>query len=60
MKDPAFARLLPRWRSVFPQPEVVAWEDVGHAPPEERGPECAALVGRFAGAAVADARTRRA
>jgi haloalkane dehalogenase len=47
LKDPAFARLLPRWRTVFGRAEVIAWPDVGHAPPEERGPESAALVGRF-------------
>ena len=47
MKDPAFAKLLPRWRAVLGGAEVVAWPDVGHAPPEERGPESAALIGRF-------------
>jgi haloalkane dehalogenase len=47
MKDPAFGRWLPRWRSVFRRAEVVAWDDVGHAPPEERGPESAAHVARF-------------
>ncbi len=35
LKDPAFATALPRWRTVF--------EHVGHAPPEERGPELAPL-----------------
>jgi len=47
LKDPVFAKFLPRWRSVFRRAEVAAWEDVGHAPPEERGPESAALVARF-------------
>jgi haloalkane dehalogenase len=47
LKDPAFGRWLPRWRSVFRRAEVVAWDDVGHAPPEERGPESAAHVARF-------------
>ena len=47
MKDPAFAKLLPRWQTVLNRAEVVAWPDVGHAPPEERGPESAALVARF-------------
>jgi haloalkane dehalogenase len=47
LKDPAFARGLPRWRSLFRRPQVVAWDDVGHAPPEERGPESATAVGRF-------------
>ena len=47
MKDPAFAAALPRWRTVFHDAEVVEWPDVGHAPPEVRGPESAALVRRF-------------
>jgi len=46
-KDPAFGHLLDRWRSVFERMEVVEMSDVGHAPPEERGPETAALVARF-------------
>jgi haloalkane dehalogenase len=46
-KDPAFGRHLPRWRSVFRRAEVLAWDDVGHAPPEERGPESAAAIARF-------------
>jgi pimeloyl-ACP methyl ester carboxylesterase len=46
-KDPAFAAALPRWRAVFADAEVVTWPDVGHAPPEVRGPEVAALVRRF-------------
>jgi haloalkane dehalogenase len=47
MKDPAFGAFLPRWRAVFRRAEVVAWDDVGHAPPEERGPESAAAIVRF-------------
>lgn len=47
LKDPAFGKWLPRWRTVFRRAEVVAWDDVGHAPPEERGPESAAHVARF-------------
>jgi haloalkane dehalogenase len=47
MKDPAFGTALPRWRSVFPSAEVVELAGVGHAPPEERGPEVAELVERF-------------
>jgi pimeloyl-ACP methyl ester carboxylesterase len=46
-RDPAFGRHLPRWRSVFRRAEVLAWDDVGHAPPEERGPESAAAIARF-------------
>ena len=47
MKDPAFGAMLPRWRTVFPRAEVVELADVGHAPPEERGPEVAAMIARF-------------
>jgi haloalkane dehalogenase len=47
LKDPAFGKWLPRWRTVFRRAEVVAWDYVGHAPPEERGPESAAHVARF-------------
>ena len=47
MKDPAFATALPRWRTVFRDAQVETWADVGHAPQEVRGPECAARVGRF-------------
>jgi len=47
LKDPAFATALPRWRTVFHDAEVVELPDVGHAPPEERGPESAALIARF-------------
>ena len=46
-KDPAFATALPRWRTVFAHAEVVEWPDVGHAPPEVRGPEAAARIRRF-------------
>jgi haloalkane dehalogenase len=47
MKDPAFGTALARWRSVFTHAEVVELGGVGHAPTEERGPEVAAMVGRF-------------
>ena len=47
MKDPAFGRHLPRWRSVFrARGGPRSWHDVGHAPPEERGPESAAAIAR--------------
>ena len=46
-KDPAFATALTRWRTVFADADVVEWPDVGHAPPEVRGPEAAARVRRF-------------
>ena len=49
MKDPAFARFLPRWRALFTHADIVEMRDVGHAPPEERGPEVATLVARFLG-----------
>jgi haloalkane dehalogenase len=57
MKDPVFARFLPRWRTVFRSVEVTAWDAVGHAPPEERGPESAARVARFLDAARESRRT---
>ena len=47
MKDPAFGTFLPRWRAVFAHCDVVELRDVGHAPPEERGPEVAAMIARF-------------
>lgn len=47
MRDPAFAAALTRWRTVFSEAQVVEWPDVGHAPPEVRGPESAALIRRF-------------
>jgi haloalkane dehalogenase len=47
MKDPAFARHLPRWRSVFTDAEVLELPDAGHAPMEERAPEIAPVITRF-------------
>jgi len=47
MKDPAFARYLPRWREMFEQAEVVQLADCGHAPPEERAPESLPFLTRF-------------
>jgi haloalkane dehalogenase len=47
MKDPAFARYLPRWRQLFEQAEVVQLADCGHAPPEERAPETLPFLTRF-------------
>jgi haloalkane dehalogenase len=47
MKDPAFARYLPRWRQLFEQAEVVQLADCGHAPPEERAPESLLFLTRF-------------
>ena len=47
MKDPAFARYLPRWRQLFEQAEVVQLADCGHAPPEERAPESLQWLTRF-------------
>lgn len=47
MRDPAFGAVLPRWRQALPGAEVVAMAEVGHAPPEERGPEVASIVARF-------------
>jgi haloalkane dehalogenase len=47
MKDPAFARHLPRWRSVFTDAEVLELPDAGHAPMEERAPEIAPVIARF-------------
>lgn len=47
MRDPAFARYLPRWREVFEQAEVVQLADCGHAPPEERAPESLPFLRRF-------------
>jgi pimeloyl-ACP methyl ester carboxylesterase len=47
MKDPAFARYLPRWRSLFAHAEVVELPDVGHAPMEERAPEITPVISRF-------------
>jgi haloalkane dehalogenase len=47
MKDPAFARYLPRWRSLFAHAEVVELPEVGHAPMEERAPEITPVISRF-------------
>jgi haloalkane dehalogenase len=47
MKDPAFAKYLPRWRSLFPNAEVVELAGVGHAPMEERAPEITPVILRF-------------
>jgi haloalkane dehalogenase len=47
MKDPAFGTFLTRWREVFERAEVLELFDVGHAPPEERGPELVPVIGRF-------------
>ncbi|MEX2145728.1 MAG: alpha/beta fold hydrolase [Candidatus Rokuibacteriota bacterium] len=47
MKDPAFARCLPRWRGLFTDAEVVELPDVGHAPMEERAPEITPVIARF-------------
>ena len=47
MKDPAFAKCLPRWRSVFADAEVVKLSGVGHAPMEERAPEITPVISRF-------------
>lgn len=47
MKDPAFAKYLPRWRSLFAHAEVVELPGVGHAPMEERAPEIMPVISRF-------------
>ena len=47
IKDPAFARYLPRWRQLFERAEVVRLAHCGHAPPEERAPESLLLLTRF-------------
>ena len=47
LADPAFGAVLPCWRGVFREVDVVEWPDVGHAPQEVRGPEAAALVRGF-------------
>jgi pimeloyl-ACP methyl ester carboxylesterase len=51
MKDPAFGGFLARWRSVFQRAEVLALEDCGHAPPEERAAELLPTLERFLQAA---------
>lgn len=47
MRDPAFARFLPRWRSVLERAQVIELADCGHAPPEERAPEVLPFLGQF-------------
>ena len=47
LRDPAFGTFLPRWRTVFERTEVVELPDVGHSPPEERGPEIVPIIARF-------------
>jgi haloalkane dehalogenase len=46
-RDPAFGKLLPRWRAVFEQAEVLELADAGHAPQETRAPEILPAVLRF-------------
>ena len=46
-KDPAFGTLLPRWRALLPNAEVLELADVGHAPQETRGLEVVPVVCRF-------------
>ena len=46
-RDPAFAKYLPRWRSLFYRAEVLEVADAGHAPQETRGPEIVPVVARF-------------
>jgi haloalkane dehalogenase len=47
MRDRAFAKHLPRWRSLFTDAKVVELPDVGHAPMEERAPEITPVIARF-------------
>jgi haloalkane dehalogenase len=47
VRDPAFGKLLPRWRSVFERAEVLELADAGHAPQETRAPEIVPVVLRF-------------
>jgi len=47
LRDPAFGTFLPRRRTVFERTEVVELPDVGHSPPEERGPEIVPIIARF-------------
>lgn len=56
MKDPAFARFLPRWRTVFDGAEVVELADSGHAPPEERPQSVLPVLARFLQAAPKEIR----
>jgi haloalkane dehalogenase len=46
-RDPAFAKCLSRWRSLFYRAEVLELADAGHAPQETRGPEVVPVVARF-------------
>jgi haloalkane dehalogenase len=46
-RDPAFGKLLPRWRSVFERAEVLELADAGHAPQETRAGEIVPVVLRF-------------
>jgi haloalkane dehalogenase len=46
-KDPAFGKLLPRWRALLPDAEVLELSDAGHAPQETRGPEVVPVIARF-------------
>ena len=46
-RDPAFGKLLPRWRSVFEHADVLELADAGHAPQETRAPEIVPVVLRF-------------
>jgi haloalkane dehalogenase len=55
-KDHAFGGTLPRWRGVFAHAQVLELPDVGHSPPEERGPE---LVPRLADFLSAPSSARR-
>jgi pimeloyl-ACP methyl ester carboxylesterase len=47
LKDPAFGGFLPRWRTVFRRADVLALEDCGHAPPEERASAVVPALERF-------------
>jgi haloalkane dehalogenase len=47
MKDPAFAKFLPRWRAALPNAEVLALPGVGHAPMEEAAAEIVPIISRF-------------
>jgi haloalkane dehalogenase len=46
-KDPAFAKFLARWRSLFYHADVRRLADAGHAPQETRGAELVPVVARF-------------
>jgi pimeloyl-ACP methyl ester carboxylesterase len=47
MRDPASGECLGRCPGVFERADVVELPAVGHAPPEERGPELAPVIARF-------------